>query len=179
MHAPAAAVDSTDDLIRLQCHEGIDAAQAHYDWGFPRQLLHLRTLEAASPVPSTRTPPNAATSTNSSPRCVRGHRCAALRLCPARRGPVDPRRTPRAMLAAGGEPVRPSRHHKATCARRVVLLIDVSGSINPYADALLRFAHVVTRANPSSTEVFSLGTRLTRLSRALRAHDASSTSYCG
>src|SRR6201986_1471040 len=33
-------------LIRLQCHEGIDAAQALYDWGFPRQLLHLRTLEA-------------------------------------------------------------------------------------------------------------------------------------
>ncbi|MGM1062301.1 AAA family ATPase [Saccharothrix sp. Mg75] len=37
-------------LIRLQCHEGIDAAQALYDWDFPRQLLHLRTLEAAGPV---------------------------------------------------------------------------------------------------------------------------------
>ncbi|MBB5153860.1 AAA family ATPase [Saccharopolyspora phatthalungensis] len=36
------------NLIRLQCHEGIDAAQALYDWDFPRQLLHLRTLEAAS-----------------------------------------------------------------------------------------------------------------------------------
>ncbi|WP_433871126.1 AAA family ATPase [Saccharopolyspora sp. CA-218241] len=36
------------ELIRLQCHEGIDAAQALYDWDFPRQLLHLRTLEAAS-----------------------------------------------------------------------------------------------------------------------------------
>jgi MoxR-like ATPase len=35
-------------LIRLQCHEGIDAAQALYDWNFPRQLLHLRALEAAS-----------------------------------------------------------------------------------------------------------------------------------
>ncbi|GAA3363489.1 MULTISPECIES: MoxR family ATPase [Saccharopolyspora] len=35
-------------LIRLQCHEGIDAAQALYDWDFPRQLLHLRTLEAAA-----------------------------------------------------------------------------------------------------------------------------------
>ncbi|GAB3728987.1 MoxR family ATPase [Amycolatopsis oliviviridis] len=34
-------------LIRLQCHEGIDAAQALYEWDFPRQLLHLRTLEAA------------------------------------------------------------------------------------------------------------------------------------
>jgi MoxR-like ATPase len=33
-------------LIRLQCHEGIDASQALYDWDFPRQILHLRTLEA-------------------------------------------------------------------------------------------------------------------------------------
>jgi len=33
-------------LIRLQCFEGIDAAQALYDWDFPRQLLHLRALEA-------------------------------------------------------------------------------------------------------------------------------------
>ena len=33
-------------LIRLQCYEGIDATQALYDWDFPRQILHLRTLEA-------------------------------------------------------------------------------------------------------------------------------------
>ena len=33
-------------LIRLQCYEGIDASQALYDWNFPRQLLHLRTVEA-------------------------------------------------------------------------------------------------------------------------------------
>jgi MoxR-like ATPase len=37
-------------LIRLQCYEGIDATQALYDWDFPRQILHLRTLEAASKV---------------------------------------------------------------------------------------------------------------------------------
>jgi MoxR-like ATPase len=33
-------------LIRLQCHEGIDASQALYDWDFARQILHLRTIEA-------------------------------------------------------------------------------------------------------------------------------------
>ncbi|MEE3850179.1 VWA domain-containing protein [Gordonia sp. LSe1-13] len=97
---------------------------------------------------------------------------AALRRAPARRGSVDPGRTVRAMLAAGGEPVKPSRHRPASRPRRVVLLLDVSGSMSPYADALLRFAHVVARANPAGTEVFSLGTRLTRLSRALRAADA-------
>jgi MoxR-like ATPase len=36
------------ELIRLQCHDGIDASQALYDWDFPRQLLHLRALEAAA-----------------------------------------------------------------------------------------------------------------------------------
>ncbi|MGN5237498.1 vWA domain-containing protein [Rhodococcus sp. SJ-3] len=95
----------------------------------------------------------------------------AARLQPSRRGTVDPRRTLRAMLAAGGETVRPARHRRATRPRRVVLLIDVSGSMSPYADALLRFAHVVTRSNPAVTEVFSLGTRMTRLSRALRTRD--------
>ncbi|MFI7588805.1 AAA family ATPase [Spongisporangium articulatum] len=34
-------------LVRLQCYEGIDATQALYDWDFPRQILHLRTLEAS------------------------------------------------------------------------------------------------------------------------------------
>ena len=38
-------------LIRLQCHEGIDAGQALYDWDFPRQLLHLRALEAGASGP--------------------------------------------------------------------------------------------------------------------------------
>ena len=35
-------------LIRLQCYEGIDATQALYDWDFPRQILHLRTVEATA-----------------------------------------------------------------------------------------------------------------------------------
>jgi MoxR-like ATPase len=36
------------ELVRLQCYEGITAAQALYDWDFPRQVLHLRSAEAAS-----------------------------------------------------------------------------------------------------------------------------------
>ena len=39
-------------LIRLQCYEGIDATQALYDWDFPRQILHLRALEAAGAAAS-------------------------------------------------------------------------------------------------------------------------------
>ena len=40
-------------LIRLQCYEGIDATQALYDWDFPRQILHLRTVEALARVGDT------------------------------------------------------------------------------------------------------------------------------
>jgi MoxR-like ATPase len=36
-------------LVRLQCYEGIDAAQALYDWDFPRQVLHLRAAEGRDP----------------------------------------------------------------------------------------------------------------------------------
>jgi uncharacterized protein with von Willebrand factor type A (vWA) domain len=53
----------------------------------------------------------------------------------------------------------------------VVLLVDVSGSMSPYADALLRFAHAAVRARPASTEVFTIGTRLTRVTRELRLRD--------
>ncbi|RSN65047.1 hypothetical protein DMH01_01195 [Amycolatopsis sp. WAC 04182] len=89
----------------------------------------------------------------------------------ARRGTLDPSRTLRAMLAGGGEPVRLAYRRKGVKPRRVVLLIDVSGSMGPYADSLLRFAHVVARRAPGRVEVFTLGTRLTRVSRQLRLRD--------
>jgi uncharacterized protein with von Willebrand factor type A (vWA) domain len=95
----------------------------------------------------------------------------ALRARPARRGRLDAARTVRAMLATGGEPARLRRVRAADRPRRVVLLIDVSGSMSPYADALLRFAHAVARRSPGSTEVFTVGTRLTRVSRQLRLRD--------
>src|SRR5690242_16567383 len=46
--AEALAASLDLQLIRLQCYEGIDATQALYDWDFPRQILHLRTVEALS-----------------------------------------------------------------------------------------------------------------------------------
>ena len=48
--ALAEALAQTLDLplIRLQCYEGIDATQALYDWDFPRQILHLRAVEATA-----------------------------------------------------------------------------------------------------------------------------------
>jgi uncharacterized protein with von Willebrand factor type A (vWA) domain len=100
---------------------------------------------------------------------VAGRRTRRYR--PDRRGGVDADATVRAMLRQGGEPSRLARQRRRTRPRRLVLLIDVSGSMTPYADALLRFAHAATRANPSRTEVFTLGTRLTRVTRELRQRD--------
>ncbi len=59
-------------LVRLQCYEGIDATQALYDWDFPRQILHLRALEAAGGRATPRRPRRACTTSGS---CSRG-RCS-------------------------------------------------------------------------------------------------------
>lgn len=93
----------------------------------------------------------------------------SLRRAPSRRGEPDPRATLRAMLRAGGETVSLPRRHAGRRPRKVVLLIDVSGSMAPYADSLLRFAHAVARRMPA--EVFTLGTRLTRITRQLSQRD--------
>jgi uncharacterized protein with von Willebrand factor type A (vWA) domain len=90
---------------------------------------------------------------------------------PSVTGPLDRRRTIRAMLQAGGEPGVPAHRRPRHRPRRVVLLIDVSGSMAPYADALLRFAHVLVRHRPAATEVFTIGTRLTRVTRELSHRD--------
>ncbi|GLH97043.1 AAA family ATPase [Phytohabitans aurantiacus] len=46
--AQALAEATGAHFVRLQCYEGLDASQALYDWDFPRQILHLRTVEAAA-----------------------------------------------------------------------------------------------------------------------------------
>ncbi len=87
------------------------------------------------------------------------------------RGEVDAARTLRASLRRMGEPAEVVHRRRATRPRRVVLLVDVSGSMSGYADALLRLAHRFTQAAPGSVETFTLGTRLTHLTRALRLRD--------
>jgi uncharacterized protein with von Willebrand factor type A (vWA) domain len=86
------------------------------------------------------------------------------------RGDVDASRTLRASLRRMGEPAAIEWRRRAVRPRRVVLLIDVSGSMSGYADALLRLAHRVVTTNPRA-EVFTVGTRLTHITRALRSRD--------
>lgn len=97
-------------------------------------------------------------------------RVRRLRTRAGRRGRPDLRRTVRASVRAGGEPVRPVRREPRTRPRRVVLLVDVSGSMEPYARALLRFAHGAV-AGRRHVEAFTLGTRLTRVTRELSSRD--------
>ncbi|WP_030450348.1 vWA domain-containing protein [Herbidospora cretacea] len=97
---------------------------------------------------------------------------ATRRLTAAKRGSLDPRRIVREAMRRGGEPARLRFRDRRRKPRRVVLLIDVSGSMRAYADTLLRVAHAVVRSAPRATEVFSAGTRLTRLTAELRVRDA-------
>jgi len=85
-------------------------------------------------------------------------------------GRPDVRRTVRHALAHGGEPVRRAFLEPATRPRRVVLLCDVSGSMEPYARALLRFLHAAV-VGRTRVEAFALATRLTRLTRPLSSRD--------
>ena len=102
----------------------------------------------------------------------RAPRRRALRRSPWHSGDLDARRTLREELRRGGEPGRLRYRRRATRPRRVVLVVDVSGSMSPYADALMRLAHVWVRSAPRTTEVFTVGTRLTRVTVPLRGRDA-------
>jgi uncharacterized protein with von Willebrand factor type A (vWA) domain len=91
------------------------------------------------------------------------------------RGQVDASRTLRNSLRHLGEPGEIAWRRRGTRPRRVVLLVDVSGSMSLYADALLRLAHRLTqsvRTTGGSVETFTVGTRLTHITRALRSPDA-------
>jgi uncharacterized protein len=119
----------------------------------------------------------------------RAPRRPSQRRTPWHRGDVDAHQTLRRMLSRMGEPGEIAWRRRSTKARRVVLLLDVSGSMSAYADALLRLAHRFavpgggpgggqggrpggSRNGPASrVEVFTVGTRLTRVTRAMRLRD--------
>jgi uncharacterized protein with von Willebrand factor type A (vWA) domain len=81
---------------------------------------------------------------------------------------IDMRRTLRASLRTGGDPVRLARRRRRVAPRRLVLLCDISGSMEPYARAYLQFLTCAAAAGPNA-EAFVFATRLTRVTRALRS----------
>jgi uncharacterized protein with von Willebrand factor type A (vWA) domain len=95
----------------------------------------------------------------------------SFRMRPTARGArPDLRATVRDALGSGGEPIRRHWRDPGPRLRRLVLLLDVSGSMEPYARAMLRFVHAAVSGR-QRVEAFALGTRLTRVTRELSSHD--------
>lgn len=101
---------------------------------------------------------------------VRQPQRRSRRFSSAEHGRIDPRATVRAHLARAGEPAELRRRRPRPRPMPIVLLVDVSGSMQPYADTLLRWAHRIV-AQTRGTEVFTMGTRLSRVTGALRPRD--------
>jgi uncharacterized protein with von Willebrand factor type A (vWA) domain len=97
-------------------------------------------------------------------------RSRRLRASRRRRGRPDLRRTVRRAIRTGGEPIHRAFVEPAQRPRRVVLLCDVSGSMEPYARGLVRFLHAAV-VGRGRVEAFALGTRLTRITRELSSRD--------
>jgi uncharacterized protein len=95
----------------------------------------------------------------------------ARRMRPASKGTAfDLRRTLRRSLRTQGEPFERSWRNRRSRARPLVLILDVSGSMAPYARALMQFGYAAMAAG-RRVEVFCFGTRLTRVTRTLRTKD--------
>ena len=93
----------------------------------------------------------------------------SYRRMPAKRGDaLNMRRTLRDAVRRDGETFTLAETRRKSRQRRLVLLIDVSGSMKERSEDSLRFAHALVRA-AERVEVFTLGTRLTRITPALKA----------
>ena len=83
---------------------------------------------------------------------------------------LDVRGLVRASLATGGDPVERAFRSRAATPRKLVLILDVSGSMEAYARALLLYLHAA-RGSGRGVETFAFGTRLTRLTPELGARN--------
>ncbi|MFL5928335.1 MAG: vWA domain-containing protein [Gaiellaceae bacterium] len=139
------------DVPRVLASDEERLSRKHFDALEPAELAQLHRLmsklELATPLRRTR-------------RYERGRHG----------GQVDLRRTLRGSLRTNGDPIRLARRRRRSTRRRLVLLCDVSGSMEPYARAYLQF---LTSAAGSGrrAEVFVFATRLTRITRALAARN--------
>lgn len=91
------------------------------------------------------------------------------RAAPRGRRP-DLQATVRASLRAGGEPIQRQWRDPGERLRRLVVLLDISGSMEPYARAMLRFVHAAVSGR-QRVEAFAIGTRLTRMTKELHSRD--------
>ncbi len=94
----------------------------------------------------------------------------SFRMVGSKRGRPDLRRSLRAIVASDGDIPRTPLRQRSNVQRRILLLIDISGSMKMHTEAHLHLAHAVVRT-AERAEVFTLGTRLTRVTAALRSAD--------
>jgi uncharacterized protein len=141
---PVPVAASDDEVIRAKRFDALDPAEL-------AQLYRLMSqLQLATPERTTR-------------RSERYRHGAS----------IDMRRTLRASMRTGGDPIRLARRRRRIVRRRMVLLCDISGSMEPYARAYLQFVTCAagSRMAGSRNEAFAFATRLTRLTRALRSRN--------
>lgn len=86
------------------------------------------------------------------------------------RGHLDLRRSFRAIIRADGDIPRPYLRKRALIQRKLLMLIDISGSMKSYSEGHMRLAHTIVQV-ADQVEVFTLGTRLSRITPALRIRD--------
>jgi uncharacterized protein with von Willebrand factor type A (vWA) domain len=87
------------------------------------------------------------------------------------RAGLDLRRSLRQSLRYGGEVLEFSRRERRTKPRPLVVIADISGSMERYTRLLLHFIYALTQGLNQRVEAFAFGTRLTRMSRHLRDRD--------
>ncbi|UVC11633.1 VWA domain-containing protein [Rhizobium sp. TH2] len=85
-------------------------------------------------------------------------------------GAIDLRRSLRDIVRAEGDLAVPRLRRRQEVVRRPLIFIDISGSMSGHTDELLALAHATIQAIPR-TEIFTIGTRLSRITTALRAQD--------
>jgi uncharacterized protein with von Willebrand factor type A (vWA) domain len=129
------------------------------------ELLRTRDFAAMSPEEFARARSLIRSIALERPR-RRTHRLRADR----RGSTLDVRALVRASLATGGDPVNRTFRSRGTAPRKLVLLLDVSGSMEAYSRALLLYLHAA-RGSGRGVETFAFGTRLTRLTSELATRD--------
>jgi uncharacterized protein with von Willebrand factor type A (vWA) domain len=144
LQVPVPTIASDEEVIRTKRFDALDADE------LTRLYALMRRLSLATPERLTRR--------------RRGARHGAR---------VDLRRTLRASLRTGGDPIRLARRRRRVQRRRLVLLCDISGSMEPYSRAYLQFLTCAVcppggHTHATANEAFVFATRLTRLTRALR-----------
>lgn len=146
--------------------ESGEAGQDRSSLGFsPEELLRVRDFADMTPDEFENVGKLIAEISSARPRR------RSRRLRPHHRGrELDMRRLVRASLATGGEAVERTYRNRVHVPRKLVVLCDVSGSMEAYSRALVLFLHALVRSG-RGVETFAFGTRLTRLTRDLIARD--------